>query len=360
VRSVGALFILVYPVPFRLLVQDTLVLLVRPGTEEAVVLALADSANDALATEKADVAADQLAAARQMIASSAGDVVVMFDAGLSPQAQTVIAQFSTVLGGEGRRVLLHPLPLFNNSIGAHDMGLMDGGLTAYDLLAKAGGEVRAMYLAGGFLPEHLRERPDALAKLDFLVVQELFENETTSFADVVFPAASYAEVDGTFTNNDGLVQRVRQSIPPLHQSKADWMIVAQLAKELGMDWGYELSATAVFRDLAKNVAAYSGMTYPLLKDESNPVQAKHELANATPFGQGINALRERVAALDKTGEKIMVTPDVGVELFRLGMLTEKVPQFGLLAAGNPRPETTAVSPLYQITVDRGERVAAKA
>ena len=52
-----------------------------------------------------------------------------------------------------------------------------------------------------------------------------------------------------------------------------------------------------------------------------------------------------------TGEKITVTPDVGHELFKLGMLTDKVPQFHLLATGNPRPETTAVSPLYQITVD---------
>jgi anaerobic selenocysteine-containing dehydrogenase len=189
-----------------------------------------------------------------------------------------------------------------------------------------------------------------LEKLDFLVVQELFENETTSFADVVLPAASYAEVDGTFTNNDGFVQRVRQSIPPLHQSKADWMIVDQLAKELGMEFGYELSASAVFRDIARNVAAYSGMTYPLLKDETNPVQAKHQVANDAPSGQGIDALRERVEALSATGEKINVTPDVGVGLFKLGGLTEKVPQFRLLAEGNPRPETNAVSPLYQITI----------
>ena len=353
VRNGGAQLILVNPVPIRLREQAAMFLHVRPGTEEAVVLALADSANDGLATDKADVAPEQLSAARQMITSTAGDIVVMFDAGFSAEAQTVIAQISTVFGGEGRRVLLHPLPLFNNSIGAHDMGLMDRALTAYDLLEKAGGEIRAMYLAGGFLPEHLRDHEDALAKLDFLVVQELFENETTAFADVVLPAASYAEIDGTFTNNDGLVQRVRQSIPPLHQSKADWMIVAQLAKELGMDYGYELSATAVFRDIAKDVAAYAGMTYPLLKDESKPIQARHEVADATPFGRGSDALRERVETFDQTGEKITVTPDVGAGLFRLGMLTEKVPQFQLLAAGNPRPETTAVSPLYQITVDRG-------
>jgi NADH-quinone oxidoreductase subunit G len=350
VRNGGAQLILVNSVPIRLREQATMFLHVRPGTEEAIVLALADSANDALVAEKTDVATEQLAAARQMLTNTSGDIVVMFDAGFSAAAQTVIAQLSTVVGGDGRRVLLHPLPLFNNSVGAHDMGLMDRGLTAHDLLEKAGGEIRAMYLAGGFLPEHLERGSGGLEKLDFLVVQELFENDTTSFADVVLPAASYAEVDGTFTNNDGFVQRVRQSIPPLHQSKADWMIVDQLAKELGMEFGYELSASAVFRDIARNVGAYSGMTYPLLKDETNPVQAKHQVANDAPSGQGIDALRERVEALNATGEKINATPDVGTGLFKLGGLTEKVPQFRLLAEGNPRPETNAVSPLYQITI----------
>ena len=76
-----------------------------------------------------------------------------------------------------------------------------------------------MYIAGSLLPAHLQENLDAL-NLDFLVVQELFETDTTAFADVVLPAASFAEVDGTFTNNDGFVQRVRKSIEPVHQSQA--------------------------------------------------------------------------------------------------------------------------------------------
>src|SRR5436305_832743 len=122
---------------------------------------------------------------------------------------------------EGRRVLLHPLPLYNNSVGAHDMGLMHSGKSAGQILDGAGDSIRAMYIAGSFLPEHMSAREDALSKLDFLVVQELFETDTTKHADVVFPAASFAETDGTFTNNDGLVQRVRQSIPPVHQSKQD-------------------------------------------------------------------------------------------------------------------------------------------
>ena len=61
-----------------------------------------------------------------------------------------------------------------------------------------------------------------------------------------------------------------------------------------------------------------------------------------------------VTSFPDEGEKIDATPDVGTELFRLGMLTDKVPQFHLLASGNPRPETTAISPLYQITTNGRE------
>ena len=63
------------------------------------------------------------------------------------------------------------------------------------------------------------------------------------------------------------------------------------------------------------------------------------------------ALRDAVAKIDETVEKVNETPSVGHELFKIGTLTDKVPQFHLLAAGNPKPETVRVSPLYQITVD---------
>jgi NADH-quinone oxidoreductase subunit G len=353
VRNGGAQLIIVNSVPIRLREQAAMFLHVRPGTEEAVVLALADSANDSLAAQKAGLETDQINAARQMIANTTGDVVVMFGEA-SVDAQAVIAQLSSVLGGEGRRVLLHPLPLFNNSIGAHDIGMMERNISPVEMLRMAGDKIRALYMVGGFLPEQLKGQEDALAKLDFLVVQELFENETTAAADVVLPAASYAEIDGTFTNNDGFVQRVRQSIPPLHQSKADWMIVAQLAKELGADFGYEMSASAVFREIGEKVPAYAGMRYPLLKDETKPVQAKHALNESTNLSTHLSGLRDRVSELPDNGEKITRIPDVGEGLFRLGRLTDKVAQFRLLASGNPRPETTAISPLYQITTSRAQ------
>jgi hypothetical protein len=147
------------------------------------------------------------------------------------------------------------------------------------------------------------------------------------------------------------VQRVRQSIPPVHQSKSDWMITAQLALELGMDFKFELSASAVFREIAERVPAYANMRYPLLKDESNPVQARYPMAEQRDLNSEMIALREAVQTLPATGEKLSVTPEVGHELFKIGTLTDKVPQFHLLAAGNLRPETVRVSPLYQITVD---------
>jgi anaerobic selenocysteine-containing dehydrogenase len=186
------------------------------------------------------------------------------------------------------------------------------------------------------------------------VLFNLFLTAVSEYADVVLPAASFAEVDGTFTNNDGFVQRVRQSIPPLHQSKADWMIVAQLAKELGADFGYEMSASAVFREIGEKVPAYAGMRYPLLKDETKPVQAKHALNESTNLSTHLSGLRDRVSELPDNGEKITRIPDVGEGLFRLGRLTDKVAQFRLLASGNPRPETTAISPLYQITTSRAQ------
>ena len=347
-RNGGATVVLINSAPIRLREQSKVFLHIRPGTEDAVVLALAGNGDDSLVAQKTGIETSEIDAARQVIANTTGDVVIMFGHEVSSEAQAIIAQLPQTFAGEGRRILFHPLPFFNNSIGAHDMGMMDAPTSPIQLLDGAGDTIRALYVAGSFLPEHLKGREDALAKLDFLVVQELFEKDTTAAADVVLPAASYAEQDGTFTNNDGLVQRVRQSIAPLHQSKPDWVIVSQLAKELGLDYGYDWSASAVFREIGEKVPAYAGMRYPLLKDETNPVQAKYHVVESADLSAEIDAVRNRVEALPDTGEKINVTPEVGTELFRLGMLTDKVAQFHLLASGNPRPETTAVSPLYQI------------
>ncbi|HMH42029.1 MAG TPA: molybdopterin-dependent oxidoreductase [Pyrinomonadaceae bacterium] len=345
VRNGGANLIIFNSVPIRIREQASQFIHIRPGTEDAALWSLAND-NDALAAKKMGIDARELETARNAINQTQGDVIIMFGSELSAGAQAIVAQFPYLFAAEGRRVLLHPLPLFNNSVGAHDMA-QGAAQSVNDLLSGPGQSIRALYVAGSLLPAH----PDAINQLDFLIVQELFETETTEFADVVLPAASFAEVDGTFTNSGGLVQRVRKSIETVHQSLADWMITARLAKELGVDFGFERSSSAVFREIADRIPAYAELRYPLLKDESNPVQVKHAIAARRDLSNEMNSIRGSVEALPDEGEKSQVTPSVGHELFKPGTLMSKTPQIHLLAAGNPVPETFAISPLYQITID---------
>ncbi|HEY9285965.1 MAG TPA: molybdopterin-dependent oxidoreductase [Pyrinomonadaceae bacterium] len=359
VRNNSARLVIFNSTAIRLKEQGTEFVHINRGTEDAVVFALADAANEAAAAEKLGVEARQLADVRRLIEGATGDVVVFFGGELSAAAQAVLAAtLPTAFGtSDSRRVTFHPLPLYNNSVGVHDIGLMSGRLDASALLAQAGEQVRALYVAGSFLPRHFEGRADALSKLDFLVVQELFETETTKYADVVLPAASFAETDGTFTNSGGLVQRVRQSIPPVHNARPDWMITEAVAREMGTDFGYQMSAGRVFTDIAKNVAAYEGLRYPALKDESKPVQAKYEIKSGADVTGHEQTLRRRVESIVAADDKETRTPPVGHELFRPGTLTGKTPQFHLLDAGNPKPPTVLVSPLYQLTVDPNLRRA---
>ena len=358
VRNGGAKLVIFNSVPIRLKEQAAHFLHINSGSEDAVVLALSDQSAEGLAAEKMGVEAQVFADVRKLIDETAGDVVILFGGELTAAAQAVLAQLPATFGGrEGRRFLLHPLPLYNNSVGVHDVGLMSGKLDAAGMLARAGAGIHTLYVAGSFLPQHLAGHADALAKLDFLVVQELFETETTRHADVVLPAASFAEVDGTYTNSGGLVQRVRQSIPPVHTAKPDWMITDALARAMGAEFGYELSAGRILLDIAKNVAPYAGLRFPALKDETAPVQAKHEVVGARDVAGHAQTLRRRIESLVVTGERESRTPPVGHELFKPGTLTGKTPQFPLLDAGNPKPPSVLISPLYQLTVDPALRRA---
>jgi anaerobic selenocysteine-containing dehydrogenase len=201
-------------------------------------------------------------------------------------------------------------------------------------------------LIGGSLQDN-----SGLQNKDFVVVQELFETETTDYADVILPAASFAEVDGTYTNNTGFVQRVRKAIEPINQAKPDWLITSFIAREMGIDFGYNLSASAVFRSIADIVNAYSGLRYPDLKDETRPVQVKHAISENADLSNEKESLKKRVEAMPDEAEKFTETPKVGHKLFRITTLTDKTKQFHLLANGNPKPDNLLVSPLVQFNLD---------
>ncbi|MGQ0541239.1 MAG: molybdopterin-dependent oxidoreductase [Blastocatellia bacterium] len=350
VRNGGANLIVVNETPINLSRRATQFIHISPGTIDAFVLALSGDMDEGSAATKLGIDAAEIALCKKTIDETEGDLIIMAGSELSPEAQALIASTASRFYADNRQVLLHPLPLYNNSVGAIDM--LSGGKSIADVVNSS----KAL-LIGGSLQD-----ASVLAGKEFIIVQELFETETTAFADVVFPAASFAEVDGTFTNNAGNVQRVRKAIDPVHQSKPDWVITSLMAREMGVDLGYNLSASAVFKAIADAVPAYEGLRYPALKDESNPVQVRHVVSSKDISG-AIDALKKKVGSLEAS-DKNNAVPKVGHKLHRLTTLTGKTAQFHLLAHGNPKPENLLLSPLAQFEMDgtpkREERAEATA
>jgi len=138
------------------------------------------------------------------------------------------------------------------------------GLTMTEMLPAAHeGKIKAMYIVGENPllsepnTEHARE---SLRKLNFLVVQDIFPSETVWLADVVLPAACFAEKEGTFTSTDRRVQRVRQAVTPPGEARDDWEIICQLAAKMGHDFGYT-SAEQIMDEIATLTPIYGGVHY---------------------------------------------------------------------------------------------------
>lgn len=345
VRNGGAKLIIVNDTPINLIKSATQFVHVNKGSYEAFVLALIDKKNDKVSAKKLGVDKAELEKVRETIAATEGDFIIMFGGDLSAEAQAVLANSADKFASDKCKVLYHPLPLYNNSVGANDV--MQGKKSLGEVIKES-----KSLIIGGSLPE-----ANALEGKDFVVAFELFETETTDKADVILPAASFAEVDGTYTNNAGNVQRVRKAIDFVNQSKPDWMIATLIANELGVHFGSYFSITNIFKEIADSVPAYEGLRYPALKDESKPVQAKYAIHSANDLSNEIKTLTERVEALADETNKNNETPRIGHKLHRLTTLTSKTPQFHLLANGNPKPENLHVSPLKQFDLD-GKAVAA--
>jgi formate dehydrogenase alpha subunit len=143
------------------------------------------------------------------------------------------------------------------------------GLTTVEMLnpdAGAGAPLRALYIMGEnpVLSDpdgaHVRE---ALGKLDLLIVQDIFLSETAQLADVVFPATSFAEKEGTFTNTERRVQRVRRVLAPPGEARQDAWIICDLALRMGRDIG-SADPSAVQDEIASLTPIYAGITYERL------------------------------------------------------------------------------------------------
>ena len=141
------------------------------------------------------------------------------------------------------------------------------GLAASEM-AKAAidGSLKAIYIMGEnpvLSDPDVNHTIEALKKLDFLVVQDIFMTETAELADVVLPAACFAEKDGTFTNTERRVQKVRKAVEPPGEAKEDSWIIIELTKRLGYWMRYD-SVEEVFQEAGKIWPALAGMNYKRL------------------------------------------------------------------------------------------------
>ena len=144
------------------------------------------------------------------------------------------------------------------------------GLTVTEMMDFAyEGKLKALYIMGENPvisdpdTNHVKE---ALKKLEFLVVQDIFLTETAQFAHVVLPSLSFAEKEGTFTNTERRVQRVRRAVSPIGEAKEDWKIICEIATKMGYPMNYG-SAKDIMREIASVTPSYAGITYERIEKE---------------------------------------------------------------------------------------------
>ena len=217
---------------------------------------------------------------------------------------------------------LHPLRGQNNVQGASDAGLVpmflpdyqsvtdDGvrkaftevwdsgdfsaekGLTVTEIMdAVHDGKIKAMYILGenpAMSDPDVEHARDALAKLDTLVVQDIFLTETANYADIILPASAFAEKSGTVTNTNRQVQIARPAVPPIGDAREDWKITVELANRLGLNWHYD-SPADIFAEMKLNMRSLDNITWERLENEgavTYPSLSPTDPGQAIVFGDG--------------------------------------------------------------------------
>jgi formate dehydrogenase major subunit len=144
------------------------------------------------------------------------------------------------------------------------------GITIVETLNAAHeGKIKALYVMGEnpmLSDPDLTHAKEALNHLDLLIVQDIFLTETAQLAHVVLPAACFAEKEGTFSNTERRVQRVRKAVEAPGQSKADWVIVAELSTKMGYPMNYA-SSEEIMKEINQLTPSYAGITYARLEKE---------------------------------------------------------------------------------------------
>ncbi len=233
-----------------------------------------------------------------------------------------LISLATITGHVGRPGTgLHPLRGQNNVQGASDAGLIPmmfpdyhsveaedirsrfedawgtsldpvKGLTVVEIMdAVHNGVIRGMYVMGenpAMSDPDVQHARDALAKLDHLVVQDLFLTETSYHADVVLPASAWPEKDGTVTNTNRQVQMGRTALELPGDAKQDWWIIQEIAKRIGLDWNFT-HPSDIYAEMASVMPSLDNISWGRLDDESAvtyPSDAPDEAGRDIVFGDG--------------------------------------------------------------------------
>ena len=292
------------------------------------------------AAQTCGLSVDTLKQVAHMIAEADG-VCVLWAMGITQHvmgsdSSTAISNLLLVTGNYMRTGTgAYPLRGHNNVQGASDHGAMPYFFTGYQsvgdpevrarfeaawkvkLPTKEGlnnheminavhdGKLKSMYLFGeeiALVDANANFVQDALAKLEFFVVQDVFFSKTCQFADVVFPASPSLEKDGTFTSTERRVQRIYQVFEPLEGSRPDWRIIQDVANHLGANWNYR-HPSEIYDEIASLTPLFAGVSYERL--------------------EGYKSLHWPVAA-DGTDQPLLYTkkfafPDGKARLFPVGM-----------------------------------------
>lgn len=296
--------------------------------------ALKGAVADATA-EKAGVSAEEIAALAKDYATAEKALIILpiglgypgHNAALASAAAN-LAILTGKIGKEGSGLLI--MGEKNNSQGAVDMGIYPKGtgLSASAILdGCANGNVKTLFVAGEnpvVSYPNRKKVEKALENVEFMVVADLFLTETAALADVVLPACSFAEKNGTYTSLGRRVQNVRKAIPAVGLAKSDFEILNALSQALG---GARYNNQGeVFTEIAATVPAYKGLTQAGLKDEGAvypvavaaklvPVQAKAAAPAAGKLAMVTGSALYHCGTMSRFGEGPMyVCPDAYAEL----------------------------------------------
>jgi formate dehydrogenase alpha subunit len=229
-----------------------------------------------------------------------------------------------------------------------------GGVSLMEILDRCrSGRIKALYVVGenplGTLPA-AADVHGALARLEYLVVQEPFLTETAKMAHVVLPACTFAEKDGTMTNQEGKVQRVRASMDPVGESLPDWHIMTAIATGLGASFEYE-SAQDIQNEIMKLLPGYYNLGQPRKMDPkpdaylagTYAAEVRQRYASESGNGRSPHAFRLVMGQLlyhsgklsTQASGLIQLSPNAG----RLAMSPEDLSRLGLDEGGRVRVST---------------------